>query len=158
MNDDQNRHTSDPSGSDQPCATRDVRGRRMKGNCPDPKGRPKKKRFKDFKPIDAWHFVSTQIEVATADGLQMMDRRTSFLNMSCQGAMKGKATPLQMPMGLIEENGQQKSGLRPQYEHLVRPFILDNPGVKSIDMSLTARQSVALLGLASTLNYSYTVQ
>ena len=153
MKDDHNTPTNDPSGTEQPRKTRDARGRWLKGHCPNRKGRPRKKRFKDYNPSDLRHFMNTQIEVATADGPQLMDRRTAVLNKLFEGAMKGKATPLRMLMGMIKENDQQLAELRVHYENLVRTLILDNPDFKSIDVSLTARQRLELLQMATTLNH-----
>ena len=155
MNHDHTTRNDHPTGSEPPRNARDARGRWMKGHCPNPKGRPKKKRFKDYNPSDVRHFVSTQIEVATADGPQLMDRRTALLNKMFEGAMKGKATPLRMMMAMIKENDQQMAELRLQYERLERELIHDNPGFEGIDESLTHQQKIDLFGLATVLNHYY---
>jgi len=155
MSDDPKTPGKDPSGGDRPRKTRDARGRWVKGHCPNPKGRPRKQRFKDYNPSDVRHFVSTQIEVATADGPQLMDRRTAFLNKIFEGAMKGKATQTRMMLAMIKENDQQLAELRVHFEHLVRSLILNNPHFESIDESLTVQQRAELFALANLLNHHH---
>ena len=144
-----------PTGSEPPRNARDARGRWRKGHCPNPKGRPKKKRFKDYNPSDLRHFFSTLVEVTTAGGPEMMDRKTALLYKLYEGAMKGKITPLRMMMAMIKENDQQMAELRLHYERLEREFIHDNPDFEGIDESLTRQQKIDLIGLATVLNYYY---
>ena len=153
MSNDQNTPSDDPS--DQPRKTRDARGRWLPGHCPNRKGRPKKRRFKNYNPSDPRHFFATQVEVMTANGPEMMDRRTALLYKAYEGAMKGKVTPMRMMMGMIKENDQQMAELRVEYDRLLSTLILDNPDFKSIDESLTPRQRIELFGMATTLNHYY---
>lgn len=139
---------------DQPSPkTRDARGRLLPGHCPNRKGRPKKKRFKNYDPSDPRHFFSTLIEVATADGPQVMDRRTALLNKIFEGAMKGKATPMRMLMAMIKETDQQLAELRLHYDRMECALIHDNPNFKSLNESLTVQQKIKLLTTAATLNH-----
>jgi len=153
MSEDPNKPTSGPSESKQPRKTRDARGRWMKGHCPNPKGRAKKQRFTDYNPSDRRHFFSTQVEVMTADGPQMMTRQTALLNKNFELAMNGKVTSMRMMMAEINENNQQLAELRVHYERRLAELVLDNPNFKNFDESLTVQQRAELFGLAATLNH-----
>ena len=115
----------------------------------------KKRRREDYNPRDLRDFMNTQIEVATADGAQKMDRRTALLNKLFEGAMKGKATPMRLLLADIKESDRQLAELRLAYERLEAELIHDNPDFKDIDESLTRQQRIDLLGMASALNHYY---
>ena len=131
MTDDQTPSDSDAPNAAPANAGRDARGRWKNGHCPNPKGRPKKERFKDYNPSDPRHFFMTQIEAATADGPQMMDRRTALLNKMFEGAMKGKVTLTRMLMAIIKENDQQLAELRLHYDRRLTELVLNNPDFKN---------------------------
>lgn len=155
MGDDQTISSNDPSGSEQPRKTRDARGRWLEGHCPNPKGRPKKRCFKDDNPSDLRQFMNTQIEVATADGPQMMTRQTALLNKMFEGAMKGKVTPMRMLMAETKESAQQMAELRDHFDRRLAELVFDNPNFRNFDESLTLQQKIELFGLATTLNHYY---
>ncbi len=150
----------DPPNAEDPspeaCDTgRDARGRWKKGHCPNRKGRPKRKRFKNYDPSDPRHFFSTQIEVMTADGPQEMDRKAAVMHKLFESAMKGGATAQRMVFAMIEKNDRQLAELRLEYERLEAKLIHDNPDFKDLDESLTRQQRIDLLGMATTLNHYY---
>ncbi len=60
--------------------TRDARGRWLPGNCPNPKGRPKKKPKVLPDQSDIRIFGHTMIDVLTNGQKETMDRRTALLN------------------------------------------------------------------------------
>ena len=134
---------------------RDARGRWKKGHCPNPKGRPKKERFKDYNPSDTRHFFNTQIEVMTAEGPQRMDRRAALLHKVFEKAMKGGVTAQRLALAMIAENDQRLAELRFHYERMETELIHENPNFKSLDESLTISQRNELLGLATALAHYY---
>ncbi len=72
--------------------SRDARGRWLKGHCPNPKGRPRKKIQADYDPGDIRHFGYTVIDVAVNGQIETMDRRTALLHKMYESAMKGRVS------------------------------------------------------------------
>ncbi len=135
---------SDPS--------RDARGRWRKGHCPNPKGRPRKKKFSDYNPSDIRHFANTQVELMMNGEAVKLDRRAALLNKIFESAMKGRVSQQRYLMGLFEQNDAKLAEARQLYETLLSEWILDNPDFKGFDVSLSRGQQLELLKLASTLN------
>lgn len=153
MTDDEPDHEETDLASRQADTGRDACGRWKKGYCPNPRGRPKKVRRADYNPSDIRDFMRTQIEVATADGPQMMDRRTALLHKAFEGAMKGKVTPMRKLMEEIQRSDQQLAELRYHFDGLMTRLILDNPRFKNLDVSLSHVQRNELIGIAAVLNH-----
>ncbi len=81
----------DRGDGDKP--TRDARGRWLPGNCPNPKGRPKKKKPTVLRNQSDIHFFgNTMVDVLTNGQKEKMDRRTALLNKMFESAMKGKVS------------------------------------------------------------------
>ena len=155
MTEDRTPPGSDNTSEQRADAGRDARGRWKTGHCPNPNGRPKKRRHEDYSPRDLRDFMNTQIEVTTAEGTQRMDRRTAFMNKVFEGAMKGKATAMRMLMADIKESDRQLAELRLHYDRMLAALILDNPDFKSFDESLSRQQRIDMLEMASALNHYY---
>ena len=155
MTEGQNLPSNEDPSSEAVDTGRDARGRWKTGHCPNPKGRPKKRRYENYNPSDLRDFMNTQIEVSTAEGTQKMDRRTALMNKLFEGAMKGKVTPIRILLADIRESDQQLAELRLEYERLETELIHDNPEFKDFDDSLTRQQRIDLLGMATTLNHYY---
>ena len=64
----------------------------MPGNCPNPKGRPKKKPTVLPDQSDIHIFYNTVIDVLTSGQTEMMDRRTALLSKMFESAMKGRVS------------------------------------------------------------------
>ena len=138
-----------------PMEGRDKRGRWIKGHCPNPKGRPKKMRFKDYNPSDPKHFFSTQIEVKTADGTQAMDRKAALLHKMFETAMRGGVMAQRMAWEMIKETEQQIADLRVHFDRRLTELVLDNPDFKDMDESLSREEKIELFGMAKTLNHYF---
>ncbi len=147
---DQNRSTPEQP---QRKATRDARGRWKTGHCPNPKGRPPKKTFKDYSPSDVRHFANTQIELTINGRPEKMDRRAALLSKVFESAMSGKVSQQRFLIGLFEKSDVQLAELRHHYGKLMSTWIMDNPDFKNFDESLTSEQKNELISLASVLNH-----
>lgn len=134
---------------------RDARGRWRKGHCPNPKGRPRKKKAPNYDPSDFHHFMNTQVELMVNGKPQLMDRKAAVLSKMFESAMKGRVSQQRYLMGLFEKNEAVLPELRQQYDALVYDWIIDNPNSKSLDESLTGYQRYVLTAMAATLNHYY---
>ena len=141
------------SKSEDKC--RDARGRWRKGHCPNPKGRPRKKRFKNYNPSDVQHFANTQIELMVNGQPETLDRRAALLNKIFESAMKGRVSQQRYLMGLFEKKDAELAELRHQYDRFLHEWVLDNPNFKNFDDSLSHEQQLILLKLGATLNHYY---
>ena len=83
--------------------TRDARGRWMKGHCPNPKGRPKKKAQPYYDPGDVRLFSRAEISVVAGGQTQIMERRAALLHKLYEDAMKGKVTAQRLLLNEFEK-------------------------------------------------------
>jgi hypothetical protein len=153
LDDDGNEAGNEP-GTTPDGPGRDAKGRWVAGHCPNPKGRPKKRRCKNYNPSDIRHFMSTQIEVNTADGPQAMDRRTALLIKLYENAMKGKPSAQRLILSMTEKSDKELVELRYRYEIMVGALVLDNPDFRGLD-ELSARDRHDLLAAARVLDHYY---
>ena len=134
---------------------RDARGRWQKGHCPNPKGRPRKKKAKNYDPSDVRHFANTQIELMINGQPEKMTRKEAILSKVFESAMKGRVSQQRYVMSLFEKNDEQLAELRQQYDVLLHEWIVANPNFENIDESLSRQQINTLTSMASTLNHYY---
>lgn len=133
--------------------TRDERGRWRKGHCPNPKGRPRKKRASNYDPSDFRHFTNTQIELVVNGEVQQMGRKEALFHKMFESAMKGRVSMQRHLMQRIESNEAELSELRQQYHAFVYERILDNPHFEGLDVSLSNQERYYLITMAATLNH-----
>ena len=81
----------DRGDGDKP--TRDARGRWLPGNCPNPKGRPKKKPKVLPDQSDIRIFGHTMVDVVSNGQREMMDRRTALNNKIFESAKVSSSLP-----------------------------------------------------------------
>ena len=132
---------------------RDNRGRWRKGHCPNPKGRPRKKRSSNYNPSDIQHFMNTQVELMVGGEPQKLVRKAALMSKIFESAMKGRVSQQRFLYELFEKSEAELSELRQYYVAFVSEWITDNPYFKSIDESLTLQQRHTLLSMATTLNH-----
>ncbi len=112
--------------SDKP--TRDARGRWLPGNCPNHKGRPKKKKPKVLPDqSDIRIFGHTMIDVVTNGQKEMMDRRTALLSKMYESAMKGKVSQQRFLYKEFERNDERLAATRLHYERLMFDWYINDP-------------------------------
>jgi hypothetical protein len=112
-----NDQRQDRGDSDKP--TRDARGRWLPGNCPNPKGRPKKKPTMRPDQSDIYVFRNTVIGVLTSGQKEMMDRRTALLNKMFESAMTGKVSMQRFLYKEFRKNDEVLAATIYQYERLM---------------------------------------
>ena len=79
----------------------------MPGNCPNPKGRPKKKPTVLPDQSDIHIFHNTVIDVLTSEQTEMMDRRTALLSKMFESAMKGRVSMQRFLYKEFERNDER---------------------------------------------------
>ena len=102
----------DQNGDNRAKPTRDDRGRWLKGYCPNPTGRPRKKVRADYYQGDIRHFGNTVIDVAANGRVEMMDRRTALLLKMFETAMKGRVSMQRFLYHEFARNDEQLAGAR----------------------------------------------
>ncbi len=125
----------DHSGNDQPQdrgdgdkPTRDARGRWLPGNCPNPKGRPKKKKPKVIRDqSDILFFSNTRVDILTNGQKETMSRRTALYNKIFESAMKGKVSMQRFLFKEFERSEDRLATLIAHHEQLVMNWLINNP-------------------------------
>ncbi len=125
----------DHSSSDQPQdrgdddkSTRDARGRWRSGYCPNPNGRPKKKKPTVLRNQSDIHFFgNTMVDVLTNGQREMMDRRTALYNKSFESAMKGKVSMQRFLYKEFERSDERLATLIAHHEQQVMDWLIANP-------------------------------
>jgi hypothetical protein len=139
--------------------TRDARGRWLKGHCPNPNGRPKKRVDPNYDPGDIRHFGNTVIEITTNGRVEMMDRRTALLHKMFETAMKGRVSMQRFLHGEFERNDVRLARARLQYQQLMTDWVIENPDFDGIDGdNIPFEVQLEILGLQSLLNHYFPSQ
>ena len=126
---------NDHSGNDQPQdrgdgdkPTRDARGRWLPGNCPNPKGRPKKKKPTVLRnQSDIQFFGNTMVDILANGQKETMIRRTALNNKIFESAMKGKVSQQRFLFKEFERNDDRLATLIAHHEQLVMDWLINNP-------------------------------
>jgi len=135
--------------------TRDVRGRWIKGHCPNPKGRPRKKPRWQTETDDLMIFGNTLIEIRTNGKPELMLRRVALLEKIFESAMKGKTSAQRFLFQKFEENDMRLAELRVQYEYLICHWILDNPNHRKPGYEIPRAVELEITKLRSLLGHYY---
>jgi hypothetical protein len=141
---------------DQMKSARDANGRWKKGHCPNPKGRPRKRKDPNYDPSDIHYFKNTLIEVRTKDGPQLMDRRAALNNKMFEDAMRGKVSMQRFMYAEFERNDERLAAMRLHYEKLVTKWIINNKEFDGLDgESIPKEVQIELAQLQGLLNHYY---
>ncbi len=110
----------------------------MPGNCPNPKGRPKKKPTVLPDQSDIHFFRNTVIGVLTSGQKEMMDRRTALLNKMFESAMTGKVSMQRFLYKEFRKNDELLAATINHYERLMTDWYVNNPapGKPRVEMPL----------------------
>jgi hypothetical protein len=136
--------------------TRDANGRWRKGYCPNPKGRPKKRRPKNFDLCDLEVFGNTLIDVVSGGEKVTMIRRAALLHKMFESAMKGKVSQQRFLYKEFERNSMRLAEARVRYEQLMIEWVVENPDFKGLDdESVPLAVQTEILGLQSLLHHYY---
>ncbi len=143
----------DRGDSDKP--TRDARGRWLPGNCPNPKGRPKKKPKVLPDQSDIRIFGHTMVDVLTSGQRETMDRRTALLNKMFESAMKGKVSQQRFLYKEFERNDERLAATRLHYERLMFDWIINDPvsGKPRVEVPLEVEMDI--MKLSGLLNHYF---
>ncbi len=143
----------DRGDGDKP--TRDARGRWLPGNCPNPKGRPKKKPKVLPDQSDIRIFGHTMVDVLTSGQRETMDRRTALLNKMFESAMKGKVSQQRFLYKEFERNDERLAAARVHYERLMFDRIINDPvpGKPRVEVPLEVEMDI--MKLSGLLNHYF---
>ena len=144
------------SGGNQKKPARDANGRWKKGYCPNPKGRPRKRKGPNYDPSDIHFFMNTLIEVRTKDGPQLMDRRAALNNKMFEDAMRGKVSMQRFMYAEFERNDERLAAMRLHYEKLITRWIIENDEFDGLDGESIPREvQIELAQLQRLLNHYF---
>ena len=135
--------------------TRDARGRWLKGQCPNPKGRPRKKPQKDLDLADIRTFANMLIEVRANGQTKLMDRRTALLHKMFEDAMKGKVSMQKFLYQELQKNEELLAEFRVRYERLMIDWIIRNPRYKDPEYELPIEIRTELMALERVLRHYF---
>ncbi len=130
---------------------RDANGRWLKGHCPNPRGRPKKRRDPAYDPSNIWYFGNTLIDVRTNGQVDTMDRRAALLLKMYEDAMKGKVSMQRFFYQEFEKNDSRMAAMRNRYQQLATEWFVDNPDYREIPYSV----ELEMMGLESLLRHYF---
>lgn len=146
----------DQNGDSPAKPTRDARGRWLKGHCPNPRGRPRKKVQADYHQGDIRHFGNTLIDVAANGRVETMDRRTALNHKMFESAMKGRVSMQRFLYKEFERNDERLVAARLRHEQLLTEWVIKNPDFDGLDgESIPFEVQVEILGLESLLNHYF---
>ena len=153
-NDDDNR--VEQNGDTPAKPSRDAGGRWLKGHCPNPKGRPRKKIQADYDPGDIRHFGYTVIDVAVNGQIETMDRRTALLHKMFESAMKDKVTMQRFLYAEFERNDERLAAARLRYEQLMTRWVIENDEFDGLDGdNIPFEVQLEIIGLESILSHYF---
>lgn len=135
--------------------TRDASGRWLPGHCPNPKGRPQKKRKTYPDQFDLQIFGSSLISVSANGQTEMMDRRTALLNKMYEGAMKGKVSMQRFLYQEFGKNDERLAIARMRYDQLEMDWMINHPDRHQPDHEIPSEVEIEMLGLRALLNHYY---
>jgi len=127
----------------------------LPGNCPNPKGRPKKKPTVLPDQSDIHIFYNTVIDVLTSGQREMMDRRTALLNKMYESAMKGRVSQQRFLYKEFERNDERLAAARVHYERLLFDWFINNPAPGKPRVEVPLEVEVELESLRVLLNHYY---
>jgi len=135
---------------------RDANGRWIKGHCPNPKGRPRKKVQADYNPGDLQHFGYTLIEVMAGGQKETMDRRAALLHKMYESAMKGRGSMQRFLYKEFERNAERLAAARVRYNQLMTEWVIENPDFRGLDdENIPFNIQLEIAGLGSLLNHYF---
>ncbi len=144
----------DRGDGDKP--TRDARGRWLPGNCPNRKGRPKKKKPTVLRNQSDIHFFgNTMVDVLTNGQKETMDRRTALYNKIFESAMKGKVSQQRFLYKEFERNNERLAALRLQHERMVLHWIINNPDYRKPDYELPLEAEIEIRQLQGLMDHYF---
>jgi len=136
--------------------TRDKRGRWVKGYCPNRKGRPKKKRTRDFDQTDLRWFANTLIPVRKEGKPVLMTRKEILYERIFESGIKdGKVSMLKFLYEELRENDRNLAELSVRFQHLVREWITDNPDWDTPGYDLPDKVADEIAELRDLLKHYY---
>ena len=147
------------NGASQAKPTRNARGHWLKGHCPNPKGRPRKKVDPTYDSGDIRHFGNTVIEIRVNGQTELMDRRTAVLHRMFEDAMKGKVSTQRFLYAEFERNDLQLTKARHQYQQLRTRWIIENDNFDGLDgVSIPFEVQMEILRLKVLLHHYFPSQ
>ena len=153
------KHNDDNStsypGESSPQSDRDARGRWLKGHCPNPKGRPRKKPRWQTDTDDLQIFGNTLIDVRMNGKTELMLRRVALLEKIFEEGMKGKVSMLKFLHQLFEKHDERMAEIRNYHDRLIRKWILDNPKHKDPHYELPREIELEIIQVRSFLKHYY---
>ncbi len=142
----------DRSDGDKP--TRDARGRWLPGNCPNRKGRPKKKKPTVLRNQSDIHFFgNTMVDILTNGQKETMNRRTALNNKIFESAMKGKVSQQRFLFKEFEKNDDRLATLIAHHEQLVMDWLINNPAPGKPRVEVPLEIEMAIIRQRALLNY-----
>ena len=139
-----------------PTKRRDARGRWLKGHCPNPKGRPRKKPKEYLDLTDIRTFMNTLIEVRTNDGVELMDRRAALLYKMFEDAMRGKISMQRFLHAEFERSDERLAAARLRHQQLMTKWVIENDDFDGLDGdSIPFDVQVEIAGLDSVLSHYF---
>ena len=136
--------------------TRDAGGRWLKGHCPNPRGRPRKKFLSDHDRGDLRLFGKVVIDVAANGRVERMDRRTALLFKMYESAMKGRVSMQRFLYNEFARIDERLAKLRNRYESLMIEWVIKNPDCDGLDGdSIPFEVQLEIVGLESALSYYF---
>jgi hypothetical protein len=139
--------------------TRDANGRWLKGHCPNPNGRPKKKAQEDYDPSDIRHFGRAMIDVTAGGQNQTMDRRAALIYKMFESAMKGKVSSQRFLYREFQEYDKRLAAVRVEYDQLIMDWVIENPDFKGLDADNIPREvQIRIQELEVLLNHYHPEQ
>ncbi len=139
--------------SDRP--TRDARGRWLPGNCPNPKGRPKKKPKVLPDQPDIRIFGHTMADILTNGQKETMDRRTALNNKIFESAMKGKVSMQRFLFKEFERNDERLATIIAHYDRLMMDWLINNPAPGKPRVEVPLEVELEIIRQRAMLNHYY---
>jgi hypothetical protein len=138
---------------------RDARGRWLKGYCPNPEGRPRKKPKQYLNLADIRIFGNTLIEVRTNDGVELMDRRAALLHKMFEDAMRGKVSMQRLLYAEFGRDDERLAAARVRHEQLMIKWVIENPDFDGLDgENIPFEVQLEILGLQAVLHHYFPEQ
>ena len=152
---DGNDRRQDRSDSDKP--TRDARGRWLPDYCPNPTGRPKKKKKPKvlYDESDIRIFGHTLIDISANGQKETMIRRTALINKMFESAMKGRVTMQRFLYQEFEKNALRLGFARDRYDQLLMDWIINNPDFGKPDYELPFEVELEMNSLRALLHHYF---
>jgi len=139
--------------------TRGARGRWLKGHCPNPKGRPRKRVDPNYDSGNIWYFGNTLIDITAGGQRETMDRRAALLHKMYESAMKGKVSMQRFLYAEFERNAERLTTARFRYQQLMTRWVIENDNFDGLDGdNIPIEIQMEILGLQSLLHHYFPSQ